>query len=116
MSDATNEIPESHASLGRDEILHRFGFHAATIEGPNATAPIHEEIRALFIELAEHLDHLVPAGRGKAAAFTQLQQASMWFHWATAETAPLVTTGYPEPARIKIDEIERSAALRHTQP
>lgn len=116
MSDATNEIPESNESVGREEILHRFGFHAATIEGPNATAPIHTEMRALFVELALNLDHLVPDGRAKAAAFTQLQQASMWFHWATAETAPLVTTGYPEAAQVKLDAIERAATQRHTQP
>ncbi len=116
MSDTTNEIPESNVSIGREEILHRFGFHAATIEGPNATAPIHTEMRALFVELGLHLDQLIPPGRTKNAAFTQLQQASMWFHWATAETAPLVTTGYPEPARVKLDEIERAAALRHAQP
>lgn len=116
MSDTTNEIPESNASIGRDEILHRFGYHAATVEGANATAPIHEEIRALFIEIAEHLDHLVPAGRGKATAFTQLQQASMWFHWATAETAPLVTTDYAEPGPIKLLAMDVAAQVRHTQP
>lgn len=97
MSDTTNEIPESNESVGREEILHRFGFHAATIEGPNATAPIHTEMRKLFVELGLHLDHLVPPGRTKNAAFTKLQDASMWFHWATAETAPLVDA---DPLRV----------------
>jgi hypothetical protein len=116
MSDTTNEIPESRESVGREEILHRFGYHAATIEGPNATAPIHTEMRALFVELALRLDHMVPAGRAKSAAFTQLQQASMWFHWATAETAPLVTTDYAEPGPIKLLAMDVAAQVRHTQP
>lgn len=96
MTDTTNEIPESRESVGREEILHRFGFHAATIEGPNATAPIHTEMRALFVELGLELDRLVPPGRTKNAAFTKLQDASMWFHWATAETAPLLGLGTVE--------------------
>lgn len=91
MTNYTNEIPERRESIGRDEILHRFGFHAATIEGANATKPIHADVRRLFIELAEHMDHLVPPGRGKATAFTKLQDAHMWFHWSIAEQAPLVT-------------------------
>lgn len=81
----------SNESVGRDEIQHRFGFHAATVEGPNATVPVHRDIRLLFIELAEHLDHLVPPGRGKETAMTNLQGTAMWFHWAIAEQAPLVT-------------------------
>jgi hypothetical protein len=81
----------SNESIGRQEIENRFGFHKGTIEGPNATAPVHADVRRLFVELGEHLDHLVPDGRGKAAAFAQLQTASMWFHWSIAEQAPVVT-------------------------
>lgn len=79
-----------NTSLGRDEIEQRLGFHKATVEGENATAPIHREMRRLFVELGVQLDALVPDGRGKRTAFTQLQDASMWFHWATAESAPVV--------------------------
>ena len=106
----------SNESIGRDEILHRFGFHAATIEGPNATAPIHTDVRRLFVALAENMDHLVPAGRGKATAFTQLQQAAMWFHWSIAEHAPLVRTDYPEPGPIRMDPMDQASQVRHTQP
>jgi hypothetical protein len=84
MSDGDN------TSLGRAEIEHRFGFHKATLEGENATVPVHRDIRRLFVELGVQLDALVPPGRGKAAAFTQLQDASMWMHWAVAEQAPVV--------------------------
>lgn len=79
----------SHESVGREEIENRFGFHAATIEGENATKPAHRDVRVLFREFAEHLDHLLPAGRAKSLAFTELESASMWTHKAIAEQAPL---------------------------
>lgn len=80
-----------NTSIGRDEIENRFGFHKATVEGPEATAPVHRDIRRLFVELAVQLDALLPPGRTKAAAFTMLQTASMWMHWTVAEEAPVVT-------------------------
>jgi hypothetical protein len=79
-----------NTSIGRDEIEQRFGFHKATVEGENATTPVHRDIRRLFVELGVQLDALLPAGRGKNTAFTMLQTASMWMHWAVAETAPVV--------------------------
>lgn len=79
-----------NTSLGRDEIEQRFGFHKATVEGPEATVPVHRDMRRLFVELGVQLDALIPAGRNKSAAFTQLQTASMWMHWAVAEQAPVV--------------------------
>lgn len=79
-----------NVSLGPDEIEHRFGFHKATIEGDNATLPKHRDVRLLFREFAERLDELAPAGRAKSVAFTELENASMWFHKAIAETAPAV--------------------------
>lgn len=80
-----------NTSIGRDEIEHRFGFHKASLEGPNASGSVHRKIRLLFIELGVQLDALLPAGRGKNTAFTMLQTASMWMHWALAESDPLVT-------------------------
>lgn len=79
-----------NTSLGRAEIERRFGFHKATIEGANATAPIHRDMRRLFVDLGVTLDALIPEGRDKRAAFTQLQTASMWMHWAVAQEAPVV--------------------------
>lgn len=75
--------------LGPDEIEHRFGFHKGTIEGPNATAPRHANLRVEFRKFAEMLDEVLPDGRAKSVAFTELENASMWAHKSIAETAPL---------------------------
>ena len=77
-------------SLGPEEIENRFGFHKATIEGQNATLPVHRDVRILFREFAEKLDELLVPGRAKSVAFTELENASMWSHKAIAENAPVV--------------------------
>lgn len=76
--------------IGKEEIEHRFGFHKATVEGENATLPKHRDTRLKFREFAEWLDEVLPEGRAKAVAFTELENASMWSHKAIAETAPVV--------------------------
>lgn len=76
--------------LGNEEIEHRFGFHKGTIEGPNATAPVHAGLRKKFKDFAQHLDEVIPDGRAKAVMFTELETAAMWAHKAIAEKAPLV--------------------------
>jgi len=73
-----------------EEINNRFGFHKATIEGSNATAPQHKELRKEFVEFATILDASLPDGRAKSLAMTALEEASMWSHKAIAETAPVV--------------------------
>lgn len=78
----------SQQSMGQVEIEHRFGFHKATIEGPNATLYKHRRTRLLFREFAETLDEILPPGRAKSVAFTELENASMWSHKAIAELAP----------------------------
>lgn len=83
-------MPVPDATLGAEEIEHRFGFHKATIEGPEATLPLHRDVRIEFRRFAEFLDALLPAGRAKSVAFTELENASMWAHKAIAETAPVV--------------------------
>lgn len=75
--------------LGLDEIETRFGFHKATIEGDNATKPMHVELRVLFRDVAEKLDEILVTGREKQLAFERLEEASMWSHKAVAVTAPL---------------------------
>lgn len=77
-------------NIGMEEIQHRFGFHKGTIEGPNATAPKHHGLRLQFMEFASFLDEVLPEGRAKSVAFTELENASMWAHKAIAETAPVV--------------------------
>lgn len=80
----------SNASLGPAEIEHRFGFHKATVEGAAASLPKHRNIRVLFREFALELDEILPAGRAKAVAVTELETASMWAHKAIAERDPLI--------------------------
>lgn len=80
----------SNVSIGDEEIRNRLGFHKATIEGENATLPIHRDLRIAFIEFANMLDAALPPGRAKNVAFTKLEDASMWSHKATAEQAPVV--------------------------
>lgn len=80
----------SNVSIGAEEIEHRFGFHKATIEGENATLPMHRDVRLLFREFAERLNEILVPGRAKEVAFTNLEDASMWSHKAIAETAPVV--------------------------
>jgi len=78
-----------NTSIGAEEIEHRFGFHKGTIEGPNATAPRHADLRLKFREFAEMLDSVLPTGRAKHVAFTELENASMWSHKSISESAPL---------------------------
>lgn len=75
--------------IGAQEIENRFGFHKGTIEGPNATAPRHASLRVKFCEFAEMLDEVLPDGRAKSVAFTELENASMWCHKSIAEQAPV---------------------------
>lgn len=76
--------------IGKEEIENRFGFHKATIEGANATAPDHLLLRQLFKQFAERLDEVLEDGRAKSVAFTHLEEASMWSHKGIAGRAPLV--------------------------
>lgn len=76
--------------IGKEEIEHRFGFHKATIEGENATLPKHRDTRLKFREFAEFLDEVLPDGRAKSVAFTELENASMWSHKAIAGLAPAI--------------------------
>lgn len=76
--------------IGKEEIENRFGFHKAAIEGPNATNEMHKDLRHAFKMFAEILDEVVPDGRYKSLAFTELEVASMWSHKGIAQTAPLI--------------------------
>lgn len=71
-------------ALSEEEINNRFGFHKATIEGPEATVPKHADLRQAFMQFAKELDELAPDGRYKALALTSLEESSMWFHKAIA--------------------------------
>lgn len=75
-------------ALTDDEIEHRFGFHKATIEGADATLPRHSQLRRAYKAFAKELNEVLPDGRAKSVAFTELENASMWSHKAVAEKAP----------------------------
>lgn len=74
-------------SLTPEEINNRFGWHRATIEGENATKPVHDDLRYLFKEFASKLNDILPDGRYKSIAMTDLENASMWSHKSVAERA-----------------------------
>lgn len=80
----------SNANIGTAEIENRFGFHRATIEGANATLPLHRDLRVEFRKFAAVLDETLPPGRAKSVAFTELESVSMWAHKAIAELAPTI--------------------------
>lgn len=86
---------ENNISIGAEEIENRFGFHKATIEGQNATLPMHAELRIAIREFAEYLDYLLVPGRAKEIAFERLEDASMWSHKAIAELSPLIDDVVP---------------------
>lgn len=75
--------------VSNEELSHRFGFHKATIEGPNATSYTHAEMRTMFLEWADFLNHILPDGREKDLALEYLETASMWSHKSVARRAPL---------------------------
>ena len=73
--------------LSQEEIENRVGFHKATIEGENATLPKHAALREAFTGFMQYLDDVLPEGRHKSLALTQLEDSSMWSHKAIAATA-----------------------------
>lgn len=78
-------------SVGKEEIIQRFGYHASTDE----SRAKHEQVRDLFIGFCLALDELLPDGRAKMLAFTALQETSMWTNFGIASDTPVV---YPNPA------------------
>lgn len=63
-----------------DELQKRFGYHKAN----ERTIPMHQEIREMFLDLAENLNEMLPEGREKSLAFTTLQEAAMWSNASVA--------------------------------
>lgn len=89
--------------LGKDEIRERLGFHKGTIEGPNATAPRHAQVREAFIAFADFMDDLLPIGRCTSLFWTNLEQASMWAHKGVANLAPVVDESLVESETLTPD-------------
>lgn len=86
----TIRTPRVNISVGVTEINHRFGFHKAAIENPVVSNETHAALREMFMEMAETLDEMIPPGREKSQAFTELEAASMWSHKALAKQNELV--------------------------
>lgn len=90
---AVQHGPQENRQITKNEVRNRFGFHKATLEGPEATLPKHAKLRVLFTEFADTLNELLPDGRNKAIAFNDLEAASMWAHKSIATRDPLVEEG-----------------------
>lgn len=71
--------------LTPEEIANRFGYH----KGTEVTAPQHQTVRQAYAGLALVLSELLPEGRAKSVALTQLEDSAMWANKAVAEQAPL---------------------------
>ena len=67
----------------------QFAYHPAT----EVTAPQHEAVRGLFLQLVDDLWRTVPDGPEKTLAFRKLQEAQMFANLAVALTAPAVAPG-----------------------
>lgn len=63
-----------------DEIDRRFMYHPPS---PNRVA-LHEDLRKAFRELAHVCNEVLPEGREKSLALTQLQDGLMWANAAIA--------------------------------
>jgi len=75
--------------LSDDEIENRFGFHKATIEGPNNSTAQHAELRENFKGFAKGLNRRLGKSREADLAQTALEEASMWAHKAIAKNDEL---------------------------
>lgn len=85
MSDA-----EQTLQVSNKELEHRFGFHAAAIEGKEADNQEHGALRFELLEFAIHLNSILPDGHEKTQMLLRLEEASMWAHKAIARRHPLV--------------------------
>jgi hypothetical protein len=63
-----------------EDVGRRFDYRPAS----ERTGPMHEEARAACRELAEKLAEILPDGREKSLAITNLEQAMFWANAAIA--------------------------------
>jgi hypothetical protein len=63
------------------DIEHRFAFHPADTQRRQL---VHGDVRRLCLDLAERLNDLLPEGREKSLAVTNLEQVMFWANAAVA--------------------------------
>jgi hypothetical protein len=63
------------------DLIRRFTFHPVT---DPARGKAHEDVRATILEVADHFDDVLPAGREKSLAITHLEEAMFWANAAIA--------------------------------
>jgi len=80
------ELKADRSSVGVNALRERFGYHKAT----ETTAPMHQAVRGLMLDVATVLDRMLPNGRAKFQAIVQLEESCMWANKAIAEMAPVV--------------------------
>lgn len=62
-------------ALGNHDLKNRFSYHSP----PNQErADKHEEIRGILLSAAQDIDELVPDGREKSSAISNLELAMFW--------------------------------------
>jgi len=101
-------------ALSRQEIANRFGFHKATIEGAEATMPVHADLRKSFENFANYLNEQLAPSREASLALTHLEDAAMWAHKAVARTAPLEAN--PEVPHVEKLVAQESHDGQHSVP
>lgn len=67
------------------DLNHRFAFHPADVD---ARQIAHEDVRRHCRNLAIDLDRILPDGREKALAITNLEQVMFWANAAIARQEP----------------------------
>jgi len=85
-SELLEELKTDHTSIGPDVLRDRFGYH----KGTEVTAPMHQAVRGVMLDVGIILDRMLPNGRAKFQAIILLEESTMWANKAIAEMAPVV--------------------------
>lgn len=85
------EDPDKMMSMFRmvsdEELASRFGRHKYT----DSTAAGTRAVRRKFLEMATWIDIVIPPGRAKAMALTELESCESWAIKAVLERAPVMS-------------------------
>jgi hypothetical protein len=86
------EVDRSVRYVSDEELINRFTYHAPS----GAARELHEGARAMFRDVALHLNQLLPEGRSKSLAFTALEDTSFHVHAAIAREPSLHDEQQPD--------------------